>query len=286
MDKVILVTGCSSGIGRHLVTALAAAGYRVAASARRPETLADLPAAMTLPLDVTDPAGAAAAVDAVRRHLGRLDGVVNNAGLAHRSVVEELSEDDLRHLFEVNVFGPLRLCRAALPVFREQGSGTIVHVGSIASRMVLPVNGVYSATKAALEAFTDALRMEVAPFGVRVVLIKPGNIRTSFAEAAAERSRNTLENTDSPYREIYRRYLAEATKARRHDPGPEVVARAVLEALGSSAPRAHYTVAAPWRFRLLMALGDNLRNTVLGHVFRVRRNDGAHTPPAGGNSGR
>ena len=270
MDKVILVTGCSSGIGRHLVTALAQAGYRVAASARRPESLADLPAAMTLPLDVTALEGASEAVDAVRRRLGRLDGVVNNAGLACRGVLEELSEEALRHIFEVNVFGPLRLCRAALPFFREQGSGIIVNVGSIASRMVIPVNGAYSATKAALEAFTDALRMEVAPFGVRVVLIKPGNIRTSFAEAAAERSRETLENPRSPYREIYRRYLAEATKARRHDPGPEVVAEAVLKALGSSSPRAHYTVAAPWRFRLLMALGGNGRNTILGHVFRGR----------------
>lgn len=270
VKQVVLVTGCSSGIGRHLVTVLSAEGYQVVATARRVETLEGLPAALTLPLDVTDPSGATLAVSMVRQRLGRLDALVNNAGLACRGVLEDISEDNLREIFEVNVFGPLRLCRAALPVFREQGSGTIVNIGSIASRMVLPVNGAYSATKAALEAFSDALRMEVAPFGIRVILVKPGNIRTPFAGAAAERSRSVLENHASPYQKIYQRYCIQADKARRNDPGPDVVAQAVVKALKTPSSPAHKTVAAPWRFRLLMALGDNLRNAVLGYVFRTK----------------
>ena len=188
----ILITGATSGIGRDAALRLARAGHLVLAGGRRPDALAALAREARgrargrlepVTLDVTDPAsvGAARAL-AERRTGGRgLDVLVNNAGYALPGPLEALAERDLRQLFDTNVFGLLAVTRAFVPAMRERGQGRVVNVGSIMGRVAMPLLGAYNATKHAVAAMTDTLRMELAPFGITVVLVEPGAVRTGFA---------------------------------------------------------------------------------------------------------
>ena len=180
---VVLITGCSTGIGRAAASHLAARGYTVIATARRVEDLADLAAAgcRTLPLDVTDEASMRAAVDAVEAAHGRIDVLVNNAGYSQSGAVESVPLARTRAQFETNVFGPLRLTQLVLPGMRRRRAGRVVNVSSMGGRLVFPGGGVYHASKYAVEALSDALRYELRPFGIAVVLIEPGLIKTNFA---------------------------------------------------------------------------------------------------------
>jgi len=188
--RVWLITGASSGFGRELAGAALAAGDTVVAAARRTAPLADLVDAHpgrvdAVSLDVTDQAGAAQAVaDAVARH-GRIDVLVNNAGRGLVGAVEETSDGELRDLMELHFFGPAALTRAVLPHMRARRSGAIVQLTSMGGRMSFAGVGGYSATKFALEGLTEALAGEVAPFGIKVMIVEPGAFRTSFAGGAA-----------------------------------------------------------------------------------------------------
>jgi NAD(P)-dependent dehydrogenase (short-subunit alcohol dehydrogenase family) len=185
-DKVRtwLVTGCSSGLGRALARELIAQGQRVFATARNPAQLAELvdghDNATALKLDVTSPEDVAAGVAAVER-AGGVDVLVNNAGYGYRAAVEEGEDERIDALFATNVFGPLTLIKAVLPGMRSRRSGDIVNVTSIAARLALPGSSFYSATKFAMEGLSDALRREVEPLGVRVLIVEPGAFRTEFA---------------------------------------------------------------------------------------------------------
>ncbi|HEX3047196.1 MAG TPA: SDR family oxidoreductase, partial [Bacillota bacterium] len=183
-SKTILITGCSSGQGRDLAENLTKAGYRVAATARNPEDLTGLSAELKLKLDVTDEPSIQIAVSKVIEKFGKIDILINNAGFAIRSTIEEAPEELLREMFEVNVFGNLRMVRAVAPHMRSRKSGMIITIGSLAGKVSIPVNGNYSMTKFALEALNDALRLELGLFGIKVVLIEPGNIHTKFKENA------------------------------------------------------------------------------------------------------
>ena len=180
MSKVVLITGCSTGIGWDLAERLSGAGYTVAATARNAETLADLPAALKLSLDVTQPVSVSEAVARTLREFGRIDILVNNAGYALRGAVEEIPVEQVQQMFDVNVFGVLRMIQAVAPHMRAQRAGRIINISSLAGKLFTPVNGTYTATKFALEALSDTLRLELAPFGVQVILVEPGAIKTSF----------------------------------------------------------------------------------------------------------
>jgi NAD(P)-dependent dehydrogenase (short-subunit alcohol dehydrogenase family) len=187
----ILITGATSGIGRDAALRLARAGHLVLAGGRRADALATLAREgggrlEPVVLDVTDPASVAAARELVDRRTGGrgLDVLVNNAGFALPGPLEALAEEDLRMLFDTNVFGLLAMTRAFLPGMRERGQGRVVNVGSIMGRVAMPLLGAYNASKHAVAALTDALRMELAPFGISVVLVEPGAIRTGFAARA------------------------------------------------------------------------------------------------------
>ncbi|MBS2965796.1 SDR family NAD(P)-dependent oxidoreductase [Actinocrinis puniceicyclus] len=191
MNRVWLVTGANSGFGRAFTEAAVAAGDIVAAAARRPEALADLVAAHpdrveALRLDVTDlEAGRAAVADVVARH-GRIDVLVNNAGRTHVGAAEETTDAELRDLFDVHFFGPAGLVRAVLPHMRERGSGAIVQLSSMGGQMSFAGFGAYSATKFALEGFSEALADEVRPLGIKVLIVEPGAFRTGlFGNASA-----------------------------------------------------------------------------------------------------
>jgi NAD(P)-dependent dehydrogenase (short-subunit alcohol dehydrogenase family) len=186
VSKAVLITGCSTGIGHATALRLAKAGHTVYATARRVDSLGDLreAGAHTLALDVTDEASMAAAVEQVTEKHGAVGVLINNAGYSQSGAIETLPMDDLRRQFETNVFGLVRMCQLVLPGMRRQGWGRIVNISSMGANFTFPGGGAYHASKYAVEAISDALRFEVKGFGVDVVVIQPGLIRTEFAATA------------------------------------------------------------------------------------------------------
>ncbi len=244
-EQVILITGSSSGIGRASAVEAAARGHRVFASARRPENLADVarPGSIEpLPLDVTDEASVERAVAEVLRRAGRLDALVNNAGYGQYGAAEDVRLADWRRQYEVNVFGAVAAIQAALPAMRKAGRGTIVNVSSVAGKIAIPFAAPYCSSKHALEAISDALRIEVAPFGIRVVVVEPGPIATRFGDRARSEVAPLLSKS-GPYKDFY----VEAEKAmdsdfRRGQLPPEAVARVILDAIEARRPKIRYSV--------------------------------------------
>jgi NAD(P)-dependent dehydrogenase (short-subunit alcohol dehydrogenase family) len=187
-----MITGCSSGIGAALARELHRKGQQVIATARRPETLAPLAelGITTLPLDVNDDQSIAAAMDRVAESVGSLDMLINNAGFSQVGVVLDLTREDLRRQYETNVIAPVAVTRAAMPLLRaavaQRGSATLVNVGSIVGLFTTPYAAAYCSSKAAVHSISDALRMELKPFGIEVVMIQPGGVRSSFGDHAEE----------------------------------------------------------------------------------------------------
>jgi NAD(P)-dependent dehydrogenase (short-subunit alcohol dehydrogenase family) len=243
--QVILVTGCSSGIGRATVELAASRGHKVFATARRPESIADLarPGSIdVLPLDVTDAASIARTVAAVQDRSGRLTALVNNAGYGQYGSVEDVSLSAWRAQYDVNVFGAVALIQAVLPSLRAGGAGTIVNVSSVAGKISIPFSAPYCSSKHALEAISDSLRVEVAPFGVRVVLVEPGPIETKFGDRARAEVTPLLRKP-GPYQGFY----VEAERAMDTDfqrgalPAGSV-ASVIVRAIEARKPKTRYSV--------------------------------------------
>jgi NAD(P)-dependent dehydrogenase (short-subunit alcohol dehydrogenase family) len=248
-SRAVLITGCSSGIGRATAAYLAEKGWTVYATARRPETLADLEAkgCRTLALDVTDEASRTAAVAAVEEAEGAVGVLINNAGYSQSGAVESVPEERVRAQFETNVFGLLAMCRAVLPKMREERWGKIVNVSSMGGRFTFPGGGIYHASKHAVEALSDALRFEVKGFGVNVIIVEPGLIRTNFGETVA-REIDAGTRDPGPYGE-FNRAVAESTRTvyekgplSRLGGPPEAVAKTIEKAITARHPRPRYTV--------------------------------------------
>lgn len=239
---VVVITGCSSGIGRATARRFLQGGWRVWATARDPTDLEALERAgcRTAALDVTDGDQVDAVVSRVVDRDGRVDCLVNNAGYGQAGAVEEVPIEKVHAQFDVNVYGPLRLARAVLPHMREHGGGTIVNVSSMLGRISYPGRGIYAGSKHALEAITDALRVEVRQFGVNVVLIEPGVVRTGFEERLDE-SRRGIEQ-----RLAYSRLNAIVDLAQRASKAvgisPERVASVIYDATVTADPQARYVV--------------------------------------------
>ncbi len=250
VSKAVLVTGCSSGIGRATAQHLAGRGWTVYASARRPESIEDLEAGgcRTLALDVTDEDSMQAAVRAVEDAEGAVGVLVNNAGYSQSGAVEDVALDEVRRQFETNVFGLARMCQLVLPGMRRQGWGRIVNISSMGGRFTFPGGGYYHATKHAVEALSDALRFEVKGFGVDVAIIEPGLIRTSFGDTAVGSIDTGSSDAEGPYAGFNAAVGAATKSAYEEGPmsrlggGPETVARAVEKAISSSRPRTRYRV--------------------------------------------
>jgi NAD(P)-dependent dehydrogenase (short-subunit alcohol dehydrogenase family) len=242
--QAVLITGCSSGIGRATALEAASRGHRVFASGRDPASLAPLleRGIEALPLDVTDPVSVRAAVAAALGRSGRLDALVNNAGYAQYGAVEDVSSDEWRRQFDVNVFGAIEVTRAVLPSMREARHGTIVNVSSVAGKIAIPFAAPYCASKHALEAVSDALRLEVAPFGIRVVVIEAGPITTRFAERARAGVARIL-HSPGPYSLFYgNAERAMETDFQAGSLPPEAVARVIVRAIESEKPRTRYRI--------------------------------------------
>jgi NAD(P)-dependent dehydrogenase (short-subunit alcohol dehydrogenase family) len=244
----VLITGCSSGIGRATAERLAERGHTVYATARRPGSIADLAerGCRTLALDVTDEDSMSAAVSAVEAEEGAVGALVNNAGYSQSGAVESVKMEDVRAQFETNVFGLIRMSQLVLPGMRREGRGRIVNVGSMGGKLTFPGGGIYHATKHAVEAISDALRFEVAGFGIQVALIEPGLIKTEFA-AAAVGALNTGTDEGGPYAHFNQAVAASTAgayegPAARLGGGPETVARAIEKAITSRRPKTRYPV--------------------------------------------
>ncbi len=248
-SRAVLITGCSSGIGHSTAERLLADGRTVYATARRPETIADLAekGATTLALDVTDEDSMSAAVQAVVDAEGAVGVLVNNAGYSQSGAIESVPIDEVRRQYETNVFGLLRMCQLVLPGMRDQGSGTIVNIGSMGGRLTFPGAGIYHSTKYALEAISDSLRFEVRGFGVHVVLIEPGLIVTGFGDVASGSATAAAGSDGGAYGE-FNRHVAKLTSDAYTGPmsklggGPETVAATVSRALAAKRPKARYAV--------------------------------------------
>ena len=235
--KRVLITGCSTGIGRATAIELSARGYDVIATARRRETLDDLKVAETMELDVDDDRSIAAAVAAA----GTIDVLVNNAGFGVEGAIETAPLDEVRRMFETNFFGAARMIQAFVPDMRERGAGVVVNVTSTAGIASPPLGGYYAASKFALEALSEALHLEAGHFGVRVLVIEPGAIETQF-------SANVLDHRDEPgaYRELSSLWQQAQTKLSGGEavPGPELVASVIADALESDRRQLRWPVGA------------------------------------------
>jgi len=251
----ILITGATSGIGRHAALHLAARGHRVIATGRSEAALAELAATearlVTLRLDVTDAASIEGAQRAVLAMTGGdgLDVLVNNAGYGALGPTESISDADLRAQYEVNVFGLMAVTRAFLPRMRERGRGRVINVSSVGGLYTMPFFGVYSSTKYAVESLSDALRLELAPFGVHVSLIEPGVIETGFTDRSMKEAEKTR-GPDSPYANVLARAEELRKMSDRTAVGPECISRAIESAATSRRPRARYV--APLRAQLMV----------------------------------
>lgn len=271
MSQVILITGCSTGIGRELAQRLAEHGYTVAATARNVETLEGLPAALKLEADVTRADEIRRAVDCTLERFGRIDVLINNAGYAVRGAVEEVPVEQVQQMFDVNVGGVLRMIRAVIPHMRERGAGRIINISSVSGKLVTPANGAYSASKFALEALSDAMRLELEPFGIEVMLVEPGSIKTQFHATVERNAQEIFSNTRSPYRPLYAEYERVTTGMRRAEPGPEAVSRVVEKAIQDPRPRARYLAAFSFPGPLVLALRDSVWEPVVRRMFKIQK---------------
>lgn len=259
-SQVWFVTGASSGFGRAIAEAAAEAGDTVVAAVRRPEALDDLVKAYPglvepIALDVTDTAAGAAAVDAAVARYGHIDVLVNNAGRTQVGAVEETTDDELRALFDLHLFGPFALARAVVPHMRERGSGAIVMMSSVGGQVVMPGFGVYCATKFGLEAVAEALAAEVGPLGITVMAVEPGAFRTNLFGAGS-----AVLSTENPvYAETAgatRRFVEGGDGTQPGDPAK--AAAAIRVALAAEKPP------------LRLPLGGDSVDAILTHLDTVR----------------
>ncbi len=269
--RVALVTGASSGIGKAIAQAFVAQGYTVYATARQLEALVGLQGIRPLLLDVTQEASMVQAIQTITEEQSAIDILVNNAGFALNGPVEELSLDAIRHEFETNVFGLVRMTQLVLPLMRTNHRGHIINIGSIGGTFTAPGAGAYHASKYAVEAFTDALRYEVHAFGIEVTLIQPTGVHTPFFAKQAE----TLPQTgdDSPYAYFKQRFVQTTNRmlAGRMYGLIEAndVANVVVQAVQSRQPRTRYKVgvSAHLYYQLRRVLSDRAWDWVMSLQF-------------------
>jgi len=274
ISKAVLVTGCSTGIGRATAEHLASKGWKVYATARKPESIADLEAkgCKLLALDVCDESSMQAAVSAVEQAEGAVGVLVNNAGYSQSGAVESVPLDQVRRQFETNVFGLVRMVQLCLPGMRRQRWGKIVNISSMGGKLTFPGGGFYHGTKHAVEAISDALRWEVRGFGIDVVVIEPGLIKTQFGETAVGSIDGAAE--DGPYAK-FNEAVGTATAGVYEGPmarlgaGPEAVAKKIEKAISARRPKTRYPVTASARLALTQRklLTDRMWDAMLGSQF-------------------
>ena len=274
VSKAVLITGCSTGIGRATAEQLARSGWTVYATARRLDAIQDLATkgCRILALDVCDEGSMRAAVDAVERAEGAVGVLVNNAGYGQEGAFEATPMAEIRRQFETNVFGLIRLTQMVLPGMRRQGWGKIVNLSSMGGKLTFPGGAFYHATKHAVEALSDALRFEVAGFGIDVIVVEPGPIRTQFGDTAIGSIKGT--GADDPAYATFNTQVAAKIREAYEGPmgrlasGPEAVAQVIEKALAKSRPATRYPVTAA--ARIMMGLRRWLPDRAFDAVLRTQ----------------
>jgi NAD(P)-dependent dehydrogenase (short-subunit alcohol dehydrogenase family) len=281
--ETVLVTGATSGLGRAAAIHLAERGYRVFAAGRSGERRAALEAtarerqlALTaIEMDVRDDGSVDRAMATIEAAGTPVDVLINNAGVAYVVPVEEIRLADLREQFEINVFGAVRVTQRVLPQMRARGRGRIINMSSLAGRLAFPLFGAYSGSKFALEGMTDALRLEVYPFGIDVVLIEPGYIPTGMEQTALELGSSYREKLEQgPYANVYRGFVRAWRRGTRGTrTTAEDCARVILRAVHETPPRTRYTVTPGSQFMLWgkRLLPERLRDRLMRRSFGLRR---------------
>jgi NAD(P)-dependent dehydrogenase (short-subunit alcohol dehydrogenase family) len=285
IKQTVLITGGTDGLGKAATLLLAERGYLVFAAGRSPEKRAaldrlaqkqDLPI-RTLEMNVCDDASVRRAVEAVLGKDRGIDVLINSAGVGYMAVVEELRMQDFRQQFETNLFGVLRVTQAVLPHMRQRRRGRILMMSSAAGLVSPPTYGAYSSSKHALEGMTNALRLEMYPFGVEVILIEPGYIVTNFQQTAKQLAQPYVEAaTASPYAKIYAGAWEGANKGRdKSKTTPEDCARVMLEAIESPQPKARYPITplAKWLAVGRRLLPDTILDSILRRKYGVTRGE-------------
>jgi short-subunit dehydrogenase len=245
--QTALVTGASSGMGRETAVKLAKSGFNVIAAARRMDRLKELAdqvqGIVPARVDLADPEDVERFCDFISGLEDPLSVLINNAGYSIRGAVEDVSMESMKRLFEVNLFSLVRVTQACLPHMRRQRKGTIVNLSSIVGKFPFPMSSVYAASKYAVEAISDALRVELRPFGIRVVAIRPGPIATEFNDVANELTGDLMARTDPDYKPLYQAVGAGMGKLFEGVtvPGPELIANIIMDAVLSDSPKAVYT---------------------------------------------
>jgi short-subunit dehydrogenase len=257
-QNTVLITGATSGIGRHAALALAESGHRVIATGRKADALRQLRRDSGERVEIVElDVNRGDSIEAAKREVQRLTAgrgvyvLINNAGYGMAAPLIETTESDLRDQFETNVFGLMGVTRAFVPDMLLRGSGRVINISSVGGRVTFPFFGAYNATKYAVEALSDALRRELAPFGLYVALIEPGPIRTEFSGKAMEFVAK-YQNASSPYAQVYDNAQRVSEQADARAIGPEAVVRAIVHAMAARRPRARYVV--PARLHVFLAL--------------------------------
>ena len=240
MSKVILVTGASSGFGERIAAHLAARGHTVYGTGRRGADGRPQNAFRMIEMDVRQPASVNRAVQQVIGETGRIDVLVNNAGVSMIGPLEEASPEDIDVVMDTNVYGVLRVCRAVLPDMRARGDGLIINIGSLAGRMGLPCLGVYSTSKFALEGLTESLSLEVRPFGIKVCIVEPGDFKTGILENRRKRR----PSMDSPYRSFFDKVAGASQHKMETAPSPAAMGPFIEKILNSRKPALRYQIGS------------------------------------------
>lgn len=268
MSKVVLITGGSSGIGKTVGNYLSAKGYNVYGSSRNPQKITDSLFPLVA-IDVRNSQTIQQAVQEIIDKEGKIDVLINNAGVGITGPVEEIPLDEIQNNFHTNVFGPIEMMKAVLPFMRQQKSGLIINVTSIAGYMGLPYRGIYSASKGALELITESIRMEVKPFNIKVTNVAPGD----FATDIASRRFHAPVLEDSPYKEIYSQQLATIDTHVNDGGDPAEMAKAIDEIIQTKNPKIHYKVGAfmqKFSIFLKKVLPDTVYEKILMNHYKIK----------------
>ncbi|MEM9679641.1 MAG: SDR family oxidoreductase [Bacteroidota bacterium] len=267
MSKVVLITGGSSGIGKAIGEFLLEKGFIVYGTSRNPNNYLDSKFPI-IALDVTKPETITSCISEVLGKASRIDVLINNAGAGITGPVEEIPDQEIKRNFEINFFGPLNVIKAVLPSMRQQKSGLIVNITSIAGYMGLPFRGAYSASKGALELITESYRMELKPFNIEMVNVAPGDFATNIA--AGRYHAPVLEN--SPYKDVYGASLKMMDDHVDDGGDPKDVAKAILKIINTNRPKIHYKVGAfMQKFSIVLKrlLPDNVYEKMLMNHYKL-----------------
>jgi short-subunit dehydrogenase len=252
--RVVLITGASSGIGKNIAKTLCERGYRVYGTSRKqddPEMIMQQGEGFIrmIKLDVCSDTSVSEAVGNVLEMEGSIDILINNAGFGIAGAVEETAADEAYRQFNTNFFGAVRMCNHVLPVMRKQNRGLIINISSVAGLLAIPFQSMYSASKYALEAMTEALRIEVKPYGIKAVLVEPGDTRTSFT---GNRQYAKASNGNSPYKERFTKSISTMVKDETNGPDPRVVTNVIVKLLERNNPPIRVAVGFPYKTVVLL----------------------------------